>query len=48
VNGLDSRLVWIYIGIGVIANVITGLLLMPLLKGTMGKAKQANTLKSGR
>lgn len=30
--GLETKLIWVYIGIGVIANVITGLFLMPLLK----------------
>jgi uncharacterized membrane-anchored protein YhcB (DUF1043 family) len=35
--GLNSQLVWIYIGIGVVANVITGLLLMPLLKAIWTK-----------
>lgn len=35
--GLNTQLVWIYISIGVVANVITGLLLMPLLKAIWTK-----------
>jgi hypothetical protein len=42
---LNNKLIWVYIGIGVIANVITGVLLLPLFRMLWARMNRPTPLR---